>query len=217
MPGGQRGGVDENSIDTILCHHRESPREVRDSEYRSARDLNAKLLAGGLGCLQGRLPEGAVGVHSAPNLDACGTASFNISIALVVSSICTTDNPVMFPPGRARLSTCPTPTGRHAWKTMGIVLVACLARSVSVEEVAEITSTSIRTNSVAAAFCSPSTVFLPAKLDGQILALDMAESARPRPERLDPVRRSRLRSIGRSLRVTWRRRRGPGRGRRNAA
>src|SRR5437763_1916213 len=36
-----------------------------------------------------------------------------------------TANPVMFPPGRARLDTCPTPTGSAcAAKTMGIVLDA---------------------------------------------------------------------------------------------
>ena len=50
------------------------------------------------------------------------------------------DSPVMFPPGRARLATCPRPTG-SAWlaNTMGIVLVACRAGSTKVEEAAKMT------------------------------------------------------------------------------
>src|SRR5262245_66322295 len=68
------------------------------------------------------------------------------------------DKPVMLPPGRDKLATCPSTTGSACVaKTIGIVLVACLARSVSVEEVAKITSTFKRTNS-AAASCSCSTV-----------------------------------------------------------
>ena len=56
----------------------------------------------------------------------------------------------MFPPGRARLATCPRPTG-SAWvaNTMGIVLVACRAGSTSVEEIAKMTSTFMRTSSAA--------------------------------------------------------------------
>ena len=38
------------------------------------------------------------------------------------------DTPVTFPPGRAKLSTSPTPTGSATFtNTMGIVGVACLA------------------------------------------------------------------------------------------
>ena len=56
-----------------------------------------------------------------------------------------TDSPVMLPPGRVRLATCPRPTG-SAWlaNTMGRVLVACRAASVSVEAGAKVTSTFIR-------------------------------------------------------------------------
>src|SRR5262249_7584699 len=51
-------------------------------------------------------------------------------------------SPVMFPPGRAKLATCPMPTG-SAWvaNTMGIVLVAWRAGSTMVEDVAKMTST----------------------------------------------------------------------------
>ena len=65
-------------------------------------------------------------------------------------SVCNTENPVAFPPGRARLATCPIPTG-SAWvaKTMGMFRVACRAASTSVEEVAKITSTFRRTSSAA--------------------------------------------------------------------
>ena len=42
------------------------------------------------------------------------------------------DNPVMFPPGRARLAASPAPTGSiTAATTMGIVPVACLAACVA--------------------------------------------------------------------------------------
>jgi hypothetical protein len=60
-----------------------------------------------------------------------------------VSSI---DVPVMFPPGRARVATCPRPTG-SAWtaNTMGMVVVACLAASTNVDDGAKITSTFMRT------------------------------------------------------------------------
>src|SRR5215510_9307990 len=64
--------------------------------------------------------------------------------------VCTTDNPVILPPGRARLATCPVPTGSACVaKTMGIVVVACRAAPTSVEEVPKINSTFERTNSAA--------------------------------------------------------------------
>jgi hypothetical protein len=56
----------------------------------------------------------------------------------------------MFPPGRARLATRPLPTGSPALaKTIGIVVVACLAASGARVPAATITSTLRRTNSAA--------------------------------------------------------------------
>src|SRR5262245_20333905 len=41
------------------------------------------------------------------------------------------DNPVMFPPGRARLWTRPEPTGSNATKTTGVVVVTRLAAAAA--------------------------------------------------------------------------------------
>jgi hypothetical protein len=58
--------------------------------------------------------------------------------------------PVMFPPGRARLSTSPDATGSPTFKkTMGIVLAAFLAATAADVEDATSTSTLRRTNSSA--------------------------------------------------------------------
>ena len=74
--------------------------------------------------------DGVVGSQSTPIRVAFGTASLNISSSFALNSVISIDTPVTFPPGRARLATCPTPTG-SAWvaNTMGIVVVACLAAS----------------------------------------------------------------------------------------
>jgi hypothetical protein len=65
-------------------------------------------------------------------------------------------NPVMFPPGRARLSTRPAATGSAPLKkTIGTVLVAFLAARASVVESVIRTSTLRRTSSSArAGLCS---------------------------------------------------------------
>ncbi len=62
------------------------------------------------------------------------------------------DNPVMFPPGRARLAMRPVPTGSSlSTITMGIVVVACLAAWIAGVPFATITSTGSRTSSAARA------------------------------------------------------------------
>src|SRR6266404_5356403 len=48
------------------------------------------------------------------NRVARGTAVFKISRAFAVRSVCKTVSPVMLPPGRGRLATCPSSTG-SAW------------------------------------------------------------------------------------------------------
>ena len=72
----------------------------------------------------------------------CGMASFIISSSLAENSIRSIDRPVMFPPGRARLATCPRPTG-SAWtaNTIEIVVVTCRTASTKVEEGAKMTLT----------------------------------------------------------------------------
>ena len=102
--------------------------------------------------------KGRWGCQSTPNRVACGTVSFSISSRFGVITDCMSASPVMFPPGRARLDTCPTLSGSACVaKTMGIVLVARRADSDSVEEVAKMISTFMRASS-AAASCICSTV-----------------------------------------------------------
>src|SRR6516225_3233582 len=62
------------------------------------------------------------------------------------------DNPVMFPPGRARLATKPEPTGSLSNPmTTGIVTVASLAARVTVPPAVTMTSTLRLTNSAMSA------------------------------------------------------------------
>jgi hypothetical protein len=88
----------------------------------------------------------------------------------------------MFPPGRARLATCPRPTG-SAWtaNTIGIVLVARRAASTSVDDEAKMTSTFMRTSS-AASSGSWSNPFRPSPLDDDVIPLDVAEVTQARPQ-----------------------------------
>ena len=81
-----------------------------------------------------------------------GTVCLRSSRRLPSSSAARVDNPVTLPPGRARLVTSPLPTGSPATKTMGIVLVACMAtRGPSVPPSARMTSTLSTTSSAARA------------------------------------------------------------------
>ena len=72
--------------------------------------------------------DGSAGLNSKPTRDNCGTISRRSSNRFAVRSVARMDSPVMFPPGRARLSTNFNPTGSATKrKTMGIVVVAFLA------------------------------------------------------------------------------------------
>ena len=55
--------------------------------------------------------EGVVGFQKTPIRFACGVASWRISNSFAAISVKTIDRPVMFPPGCAKLSTWPSPTG----------------------------------------------------------------------------------------------------------
>ena len=68
------------------------------------------------------------GFHSTATRTAVGTMSLSSSRRLALNSGYMVLIPVMFPPGRARLSTSPLPTGSAATaSTIGRVLVARLA------------------------------------------------------------------------------------------
>ncbi len=82
--------------------------------------------------------------------ESFGMISLRRSRRLPLSSRLRFDNPVMLPPGRARLVTNPLPTGSGSWvMTMGIVMVASLAARVAVEPLVTIRPGLSRTSSAA--------------------------------------------------------------------
>src|SRR5947208_1978904 len=84
--------------------------------------------------------------------ESLGTISFRNSSCFPVISGARVDNPVMFPPGRARRSTNPLPTGSVSCPiTIGIVEVASLAARVDDGPDVTMISTLRRTSSAASA------------------------------------------------------------------
>jgi hypothetical protein len=74
-------------------------------------------------------------------------ASRKSSSRLPAKSVAWIENPVMLPPGRARLATTPVPSGsEEIAKTIGMSEVACLAAA---PPTVSMTSTLSRTNSAA--------------------------------------------------------------------
>src|SRR5262245_44025226 len=61
MTSGKRGPVDENGVDAIARHSRESRSEIHGGDHRNALDLNAKLFAGRFSGSQGRASRGGGG------------------------------------------------------------------------------------------------------------------------------------------------------------
>ncbi len=93
---------------------------------------------------------GLTGFHNTATWDIEGSAVLRSSSRLVTRSKLKSDNPVTFPPGRARLATRPVPTGSPAFPmTTGMVLVALFAARAA--GVPSVTSTSVlrRTSSAA--------------------------------------------------------------------
>ena len=99
------------------------------------------------------------------------------------------DNPVMFPPGRARLATNPLPTGSLSCAmTMGIVAVASLAARVAVGPAVTMTSTLRRTSSAASAGRRSSFSLCISPLNDNVFPLHVAKLAQTLPECLDAGR-----------------------------
>ena len=86
---------------------------------------------------------GLSGFTSSPTVTASGTSLRNRSRRFPNSSLLITVTPVMFPPGRLRLSTRPNSTGSEPNpKTIGMVAVAALAANgARTEPIATITAT----------------------------------------------------------------------------
>ena len=94
----------------------------------------------------------AVEVPKTATRESFGTVSLRSSRRFPLISGARVDNPVMFPPGRARLATKPFPTGSSSCAiTMGIVSVASLAVRVAAGPAVTMTSTLRRTSSAASA------------------------------------------------------------------
>lgn len=82
--------------------------------------------------------------------ETLGATSLSSSNCFPTTSGAMLASPVMLLPGRARLATRPAATGSpETVKTMGIVLVACLAASVGGGDAVTMTSTFMRTSSAA--------------------------------------------------------------------
>ena len=95
---------------------------------------------------------GSVEVPKTATRESLGMISFRSSSCFPLISGARVDNPVMFPPGRARLATNPLPTGSLSnAMTMGIVEVASLAARVAVGPPVTMMSTLRRTSSAASA------------------------------------------------------------------
>ena len=94
--------------------------------------------------------------------------------------------PVTFPPGRARLVTRPEATGSPLdAMTIGMVVVACLAACVPGVPWVTMTST-FKPHQLGRELVQPLVLSLgPAELDGNVLALHVAEIAQALPQRLD--------------------------------
>ena len=116
-----------------------------------------------------------------------GNASLSNSSRFALSSGVKKDDPVMLPPGRARLATSPaataSPTGAM---TIGIVVVACLAARAPGTAVGH-DDVDLEPHQLGRELGKPVVLALrPAELDDEVLALDVAELAQARPECLQP-------------------------------
>gem|GEM_PF-2323429 len=93
---------------------------------------------------------GSVELPMTVTRESLGTISFKSSSRLPLISGARVDNPVMFPPGRAKLATNPLATGSPSCaKTMEIVVVASLAARVTDGPAVTMISTLRRTSSAA--------------------------------------------------------------------
>jgi hypothetical protein len=123
------------------------------------------------------------------SLEAIGKASPNISSHFPAnSSSMASASPVMFPPGRPRLATSPTPTGSVTpQNTTGIVLVARLAATAPGVEACTITSTRSRIISLSKGREPLTAAVGPAILDGNIPALHVAQLTEPLAEGVEEM------------------------------
>src|SRR5829696_2881886 len=118
--------------------------------------------------------KGVVDAKSTPTRLACGRASLKASSSFATSSVRSVVSPVALPPGRARLATCPMPTG-SPWvlNTIGTVLVAAKKTAVSAEEGANRTST-LRPDQLGCQLRQLIGSLPPTEAEGQVLSFGVA-------------------------------------------
>ena len=93
---------------------------------------------------------GLTGLDNNPTRDKCETTAANISNCFGVVSSAEVAMPVMLPPGLAKLSTKPVPTGSvETAMTIGIVRLACCTALMDPVVPTTTTSTCARTSSAA--------------------------------------------------------------------
>src|SRR5262245_947731 len=117
-----------------------------------------------------------------------GTNSRESSSRLPATSAAWFDDPVTFPPGRARLATKPVPTGSPAdANTIGMTDVACFAARTDAVPQVTMTSTFSRTNSAAISARRSLRPSAPSIFDCDCAALDPTKLAQSLHQRGDPL------------------------------
>ena len=117
-----------------------------------------------------------------------GNTSLSSSSRFALSSGLKNDNPVTFPPGRARLATRPAATASPTdAMTIGIVVVACLAARVPGVAVGH-DDVDLETNQLSRQLGEPVILALrPAEFDDDVLAFDVAEVAQTGSQCFQPA------------------------------
>jgi len=132
-----------------------------------------------------------VGLKSTPIRVACGTASVNISkLLLATRSVSRTLSPVMLPPGCAKLATCRRDGVGVVGEDDGDCL-GSLSGGLHLGRRRREYDVDIHADQLGCQLRQLVDPFRPAKLNDNVLALDIAEIAQPRPQRLDPISVSR--------------------------
>ena len=126
---------------------------------------------------------GLAGFWRTATRETLGATALSISNCFPTSCGPIVASPVMLPPGRARLATKPSATGSpETVKTIGIVLVACLAALVAAGDAGD-DDIHLQANEIGGERRQP--LILPLGrpiLDHDVLTFDVAQLAQPLPE-----------------------------------
>ena len=196
VPGRQRNDLNSSGeeqrvrehrhcIGTFPRHRCEGALELVPSANRNGLQADAQLSCGALGRLPPGLAPGGSGFHNSATREILGAASFRSSSLLpCTSGVGSLVNPVMFPPGRARLAMKPEPTGSlDVVITTGVFAVACWTAATTGFPPVTMTSRSRRASSAASSGSRSCLSPGKAPLEDDIAPLHIAELAQPLFER----------------------------------